>query len=209
MIVAAALAMAALSRADAVSGATRVAVAVAIVGAVAYAGLRIARRSPGRRGGAVVLACLAVGGGLTAMASTAPAECGTPPDGGLTHGRLALWSDAASTFGERPLLGAGAGAFLVASAEKQGESPVRFAHNLPLEVGAELGMAGLAALALLAVGVGRALRHARGTPSLWLFGPAVVAFLLANLVDWSWQITGVAAIFAVALGGVIAAGARS
>lgn len=155
-----------------------------------------------------MLACLAVGGGLTAMASTTPAECGTPPDGGLTHGRLALWGDAAATFAERPLLGAGAGAFLAASAERQGESPVRFAHSLPLEVGVELGVLGLGALALLVAGAGLALRRARGTPSLWLFGPAVVAFLAANLVDWSWQLPGVGAIFAVALGGLIAVGGR-
>jgi hypothetical protein len=207
VIAAAGLAIAALSRTDLISAPVRVALACAAIGLAAYAGFRRAGPTD-RRAAATVLICLAAGGGMLAVGSTSPAECGTPPDGGLTHGRLALWSDSASTLAQRPLAGAGAGAFLVASSEQQGDSPVRFAHNLPLEVGVELGVLGLGALALLGIGAGRALWRARGTPSLWLFGPAVVAFLLSNLVDWSWQITGLGALFAVALGGLIAVGAR-
>jgi O-Antigen ligase len=207
VVAAGGVAIAALSRTDLISAPVRVALACAAIGLAAYAGFRRARPTD-RRAAAAVLICLAAGGGMLAVGSTSPAECGAPPDGGLTHGRLALWSDSASTVAERPLAGAGAGAFLAASGERQGDSPVRFAHNLPLEVGVELGVLGLGALALLVGGVGRALWRSRGTPSLWLFGPAAVAFLVSNLVDWSWQITGLGALFAVALGGLIAAGAQ-
>lgn len=206
-VVAGGLTIAAISLTDLISAPARVALAVAVVALAACAGFGLTR-PPRRRAVATVLLCCAAGGGLMAVASTSPAECGTPPKGGLTHGRIALWGDAAATFAERPLLGAGAGAFVVVSADRQGEPPVRFAHNLPLETAVELGVAGAAALALLVVGTGVALRRARGTPQLWIYGPAVAAFLLANLVDWSWQFAGLGAGFAVALGGLIAAGAR-
>ena len=205
MILAAGMAIAAVIRFDAVPAGARVAIGTVVVCATVFGWRRI-EQAPVRRGAGVVLAFLALGGGLTAIASTSPAACGTPPDGGLTHGRLGLWSAAAKTSAERPILGAGAGAFLVASRENQGDSPVRFAHNLPLEVAVELGIAGALALTLLVAGVGRALWRARRSASLWLFGPAVLAFLAANLVDWPWQLAGVGAIFGIGLGGLIAAG---
>ena len=156
----------------------------------------------------MVAACIALAGAFAAATSTTSAACGTPPDGGLTHGRLGLWRSAAETVPEHPLAGAGAGAFLVATRAAQGDAPVAYAHDLPLEVAVELGTVGVLALGILLAGVGRALRRARGTPALWLFGPAVVAVLAANLVDWSWRLAGVGAVFAVALGGLIAAGER-
>ncbi len=128
----------------------------------------------------------------------------------FTHGRTWMWSAAYRTAVERPLYGFGAGSFFQATVSRQpGHGRVtRFAHDLPLEMGVETGIAGfLLALALYAV-AGRALWRARGSEVLWLLGPAVAAFLLANLVDWPWHLAGVGALAALALGGVTRARAR-
>jgi hypothetical protein len=66
-----------------------------------------------------------------------------------------------------------------------------------------LGIAGfLLALALYGA-CASALR--RAGPALWLLGPAVVAFLAFNLVDWTWHLAGAGALWAVALGGCLSA----
>jgi O-antigen ligase len=123
----------------------------------------------------------------------------------FTHGRSWMWSAAYHAASDRPLQGYGAGSFLPATITRQpGHGRLtRFAHDLPLELAVELGIAGLLlALALYAVAV-RALRRARGSPALWLLGPAVAAFLLSNLVDWTWHLAGAGAVFALALGGLL------
>jgi O-antigen ligase len=71
------------------------------------------------------------------------------PVSGFSHGRSELWSAAVDTAEERPLAGSGALAFHRASLPYQDPPPVRFAHNLPLESWAELGIAGLAMVAVL------------------------------------------------------------
>jgi hypothetical protein len=38
-------------------------------------------------------------------------------------------------------------------------------------------------------------------------GPAVIAFLIANLFDWPWHLAGADAIFALALGALAASSA--
>jgi len=121
---------------------------------------------------------------------------------GFTHGRTWMWSAGYHAALDRPLRGFGAGSFYRATVARQpGHGRVtRFAHNLPLELAVETGIAGLLlGLALYAV-VGRSLWRARGSPALWLLGPAVAAFLLSNLVDWPWHLAGVGALFALALG---------
>jgi O-antigen ligase/polysaccharide polymerase Wzy-like membrane protein len=128
----------------------------------------------------------------------------------FTHGRTWMWSAAYHSAVQRPLYGFGAGSFFEATVSRQpGHGRVtRFAHDLPLEMGVESGIAGvLLALALYAA-VGRALWRARGSPALWLLGPAAAAFLLANLVDWPWHLAGVGALAALALGGLTPARAR-
>jgi hypothetical protein len=162
------------------------------------------RRIGAATAAAVVLAAAAV---AIATAGGAPTGPGIEPAAGLDHGRLATWRAALDTAAERPLHGAGADAFLVASADHQpGGAVVRFAHSLPLELAAELGIAGLLLALALYAGAARALRAARSTEAAWLLGPAVVAFLVASLVDWPWHLAGAGAIWAAALGGVLGAG---
>ena len=103
------------------------------------------------------------------------------------------------------MAGAGAEAFLAASVEHQGRSPTRYAHNLPLELAVELGLVGLLRCLALYATATAALWRARLSPAAWLLGPAVIAFLLTNLIDWPWHLAGAGAIWAASLGGVIGA----
>jgi O-antigen ligase len=75
-----------------------------------------------------------------------------------------------------------------------------FAHDLPLELGAELGLAGFALAIALYVAVGQALWRARRTRAALLLGPAAAAFLVAGLVDWPWHLAGSGAIWALSVG---------
>lgn len=138
------------------------------------------------------------------VASSAPGGApGVEPASGIAHGRTDLWSAAAETALERPVSGAGAEAFLAASAEHQGRSPTRYAHDLPLDLAVELGLVGLVLCLSLYAATTAAVWRARLSPAAWLLGPAVIAFLLTNLIDWSWHLAGAGAIWAASLGGVI------
>lgn len=129
--------------------------------------------------------------------------------GGISHGRFHQWEAAFQTWLDRPLIGAGAGAYYQASARHQGSSPTLFAHNLPLELAAELGVLGLLLAVALYVAAADVIRRARGSPGLWLVAPGVAAFLIANLVDWPWHLAGLGAMWALAAGGLIGGGAST
>lgn len=152
---------------------------------------------------------LAAGAVLVALAfaaveSTERRGPGVESSGGLLHGRVDHWEAAARTFGANPVLGVGGEAYFRGSKEEQGDDPVLYAHDLPLELAAELGLVGLVAGLAVYLGTAAAAWRSRGTLLLWLFGPAAVLFLLVNLVDWSWHLAGAGAVWAVALGGLLA-----
>ena len=161
----------------------------------------------GRRGWWTAAVCLL---GAVAIVSASAAErvggCGYAD---LTHGRTGIWKAAVRTARERPVVGFGLESFAVASRRQQLRErpiPVRYAHNLPLEAWVELGVVGLALiLALFATVVRTTLRARRGIGVL--LGPAAIAFLVANLLDWQWHLAGSAAAFAIAVGGLIASAA--
>lgn len=44
----------------------------------------------------------------------------------------------------------------------------------------------------------------RPNPAAWLLAPAAAAFPLANLLDWPWALTGTGALWALAVGGLLA-----
>ena len=149
---------------------------------------------------AAVIAAVCALATATAALATQP---GGDPEAGFWHGRLHTWRAAVETAADGPLAGNGADAFLPASAAHQGEGPVMFAHDLPLELAAELGVPGaLLALALYACALA-AVWRARASRAGWLLGPAVVAFLAASLVDWPWHLAGSGAVWAAALGGIV------
>jgi hypothetical protein len=155
---------------------------------------------------AVVAVAVPLAGGLVAAAATPDSGPQAEPVSGFAHGRTGLWRAAIDTAEDRPFAGSGALSFGTASPRYQEPPPVRFAHNLPLESWAELGAAGaLLALTLYAGSVGLVWSRRRASAA-WLFGPAVLAFLVANLFDWPWHVLASGAVFAIALGAL--AGSR-
>ena len=95
-----------------------------------------------------------IGTAVAIAAGTFAFGSGDGPESGFLHGREDTWSAAVETFLDRPLHGTGADAFLAGSARHQDGAAIVFAHDLPLEFAAELGVAGLLlALALYAATV--------------------------------------------------------
>ena len=146
---------------------------------------------------------VAVGAAIVVAAGLLAFGPGEGPESGFLHGRADTWDAALETFFDRPVEGAGADAFLAGSARHQDGATIVFAHNLPLELAAELGILGfLLALALYAATVELAWA-ARTTPAGWLFAPAALAFLASSLLDWPWHLAGMGAVWALACGGLV------
>lgn len=151
----------------------------------------------------VALVAIIVVAGV-AIASSVRSGHGVEASSGWTHGRIDHWQAASATVIDHPVLGVGADAYFRGSREEQGADPVLYAHSLPLELGAELGLLGLAAALVLYVSTARAAWRARRDPLLLMFAPGAILFLAVNLVDWPWHLAGAGAIWAVALGAVLA-----
>jgi hypothetical protein len=106
-----------------------------------------------------------------------------------SNGRSENWHTAWQEFTEHPLLGGGAGSYAAFWAQhRRIPETVHDAHNLYLEVLAELGPVGLFLLAVLFATPLAALRWARRTSPLAAaaFG-AFVAFLVHAAIDWDWE----------------------
>jgi O-antigen ligase len=171
--------------------------------AIAFLVLPVAAASrawAGRRGtwvGLVVLAALAATAGGTI------ADKGSGCQGDASHGRVGIWRAAVATARERPLQGFGSGTFLSASREHQlAERPrvTRFAHNQVLESWVELGLVGAALVIAWLIATLALAWRARRQPDAYLLIPFVVAFPLANLLDWPWHLLGAGVLWAVATG---------
>jgi O-antigen ligase len=100
--------------------------------------------------------------------------------------RYEYWKVAVRSFADHPLAGVGSGGF---QAEWLRERPfregVRDAHSLYLETAAELGLVGLALLALLLGGIMAAAR--RTLPALAGSVAALAAWALHAGIDWDWE----------------------
>ena len=123
--------------------------------------------------------------------------------------RAAYWRAAVQTFADHPLAGAGAGAFGVEWLKRRHiDERVQDAHSLYLETPAELGLAGLALLALLVGGVAGSARAALRRDRVLAAGPAaaVLAWALHAGLDWDWEMPALTLV-AVALAGVLLSGA--
>jgi hypothetical protein len=125
-------------------------------------------------------------------------------NGGFFHGRLGIWRAALNTATRRILWGHGADSFLVSVPVPEPAEAIPDAHDLPLELWVELGIPGF----LLALGIywrsGLAIWRALRQPNFWTLAPASACFLLADLLDWEWHLAGSGAIWAMALGALIA-----
>jgi O-antigen ligase len=173
--------------------------AVVALGAIAW------RPRSYRRGAwAALVGAIGVLGTTAVVVGDRGSPCGADP----SHGRVGIWRAGLDTAVERPLRGYGAGAFLAATRARQLKErpvPTRFAHDLGLQEWVELGAAGLLAVLAWYVAVGWTLACEWRNRAAWLLVPAVAAFPLANLLDWPWALTGTGALWALAVGGLLAA----
>ena len=123
--------------------------------------------------------------------------------------RSELWHVAWDDYRDNPVLGSGPGTYEQYWNEHRPiQHKVRDAHNLYLEVLAELGPVGLLLL-LLALGaplVAGAL--ARGHPLAPLALAAYAAFLVHAAVDWDWEMPGVMVAALVSSAALLAAADR-
>ncbi len=106
---------------------------------------------------------------------------------------------------DEPLAGVGPGNYLQNAYSSQlllFGTNTSFAHSIPGEAWVELGLAGLFASLLLYVGAFRDAWLKRSVPDAALLAPFVLGFLLSGLIDWSWHIPAVTALWATALGAV-------
>jgi hypothetical protein len=190
---------------------------VIVLGAALWTGSRPSAWGRGRWTALVATA------GILATTRVVLGDRGSPCGANPSHGRVGIWHAALATAAERPVQGYGAGTFLAATRAHQLEQrpvPTRFAHDLGLQEWVELGIAGLLAVLAWYAAVAWTLalelwpRHPRvraaqgaGAPvngAVWLLAPAVAAFPLANLLDWPWALTGTGALWALAVGGLLA-----
>jgi O-antigen ligase len=124
----------------------------------------------------------------------------------VLHGRGQIWAAGVRAFERRPLQGYGAGSFLAATADLQRPVVTSYGHDLPLELGVELGVAGALLGLALYVLTARAWWRARHAAGVWLVVVPALAFLTANLVDWPWHVGGIGAVWAAVTASLIAAG---
>ena len=80
------------------------------------------------------------------------------------------------------------------------------AMPLWIPAGVVIGVAGLALTLLLYAGSAWLVWSRWPGAAALLLGPAILAFLTANLFDWPWHVPASGALFAIALGGLIGAG---
>ncbi|MFA4927861.1 MAG: O-antigen ligase family protein [Patulibacter sp.] len=113
-------------------------------------------------------------------------------------GRFQVWSGAVRAWEEQPLRGIGLGSWESWWNPQRGTSGfIRNVHSQPLETLASVGMIGFVLFGALIgipllVAVGRRRSYgARRWDAHWV-APALVAFVVAVTIDWTWQISAVA-----------------
>jgi O-antigen ligase len=168
-------------------GAAMIAVLAVLTAAAARAAGRDLRDGPvaALRTAAVgALAVLVIGTVLAvARGGHQPLSSGAQRLVSVQSNRSAYWKVALAVFADQPLHGIGSGSFQVEWLKRRpfAES-VRDAHSLYLETAAELGVVGLACLAVFLTGCGLAAR--RGPPAAVA---ALGAFALHAGIDWDWE----------------------
>jgi hypothetical protein len=202
--VAAAIALAALAGiALALAPEPPVLIAVALIAPAAWLATRRREAVPSAPQPKIALAVLAIAVVAGSIAFGAAPNRGAGAEAGFLHGRTDTWEAAIETFADRPLYGTGADAFLAGSARHQDGQTIVFAHSLPLELAAELGIAGLILALALYAATARTIWRARDR---WLLGPAAATLPITSLVDWQWHLAGAGAVWALAIGALASKG---
>jgi O-antigen ligase len=129
--------------------------------------------------------------------------------------RLEMWKTTPKIIAAHPLLGVGAGNYSVAAERygllDQNELPFDHAHDVPLTIGAELGLPGLAVLAWFLVALGGLVLRAislRGDPVrgalLLALAATMVGVIPIALADYPPRTNAIAATFIVEVGALVA-----
>ena len=125
----------------------------------------------------------------------------------LQSNRYAYWGVAFRAFASEPVRGVGAGGWAVWWLRYRKINVfAQDAHSLPLQTLAELGLVGLALLAVFLAGIGLAARTAhRAAPAL-AAGPiaAFVTYVVHSPLDWDWQMPALTLVALVLAGAVVA-----
>ncbi len=128
--------------------------------------------------------------------------------GDVGSNRYDYWKVAAGQFADSPLRGEGPGSFEIAwKREREIEESVSDAHSLPIETAAELGLVGLALLALLTGAVAMAARRACRADAMLAAGPAAALTVWAvhACLDWDWEMPALTLLAIVLAGALLAA----
>ncbi|MET0305093.1 MAG: O-antigen ligase family protein [Solirubrobacterales bacterium] len=202
-----------------------------------FAGLRWAEQREGRltgralelsrdpkllRGAAAVVAVIAIGASIAVggrawdQFSSSDVQFPDRPEQHFSDfsgaGRHDFYRVAIDGFGEKPLLGSGAGTYEFSwERHRSIPLPLHNAHSLYLEAFAELGVVGgLLVLALVGTllwagfGAWRAAPHPQREGYAALFA-VTLAFAVGAGLDWFWELAGLAAVFFLAAGVLVAA----
>jgi O-Antigen ligase len=164
----------------------------------------------------VVILGIAVGGKAWHRFSSADLGVSAKPGEHLSElssgGRIQFWEVALKAFGEKPLLGHGAGTYQFSWNEHRPlDMPVKDAHSLYLQPLAELGIVGgvlIVAMILFLLGVGVWTWRAASGRQRELYGVLLsvsFAFALGSAFDWFWQIAVVGSVFFMATAALVAA----
>jgi hypothetical protein len=158
-----------------------------------------------------ITAAIAVGGRAWHQFSSNDIQFPSSPEQHFSQfsgaGRYDFWRVAIDAFGERPILGTGAGTYVFSWGQHRSiDMPVHDAHSLYLEVFAELGVVGgllvlalVGALLWIGFSAWRASPHRQRERNAVLFA-AMLAFAVGAAFDWFWEIAGLGAVFFLAAG---------
>lgn len=163
---------------------------------------------------AVVLA-IAVGGRAWDQFSSSDIQFPDRPEQHFSQlsgaGRHDFWRVSVKAFGEKPLLGHGAGTYEFSWEQHRSiDMPVHDAHSLYLEAFADLGtVGGVLTLAMVGFLLWCAFAAWRGSPEASrdryaVLLAAMVALAIGAAFDWFWEIAAVGAVFFLAAGVAVA-----
>jgi O-Antigen ligase len=199
-------------------GAIALVLLVAIVIAAGGVLWRFARRERGallrlpRRAPLIALGVICIGLAMAIVVgakerSSRPLSAGASRFVTLQSNRYAYWRVAMRAFEDQPLRGVGAGGWAVYWLRYRPiDEFAQDAHSLPLQTLAELGLVGLALLAVFLAGIALAAWDIhRAAPAL-AAGPiaGLVVYIAHAPLDWDWQMPAVTLV-ALVLGGMLLA----
>lgn len=165
---------------------------------------------------AAIVALIAVGGRAWEQFTSTDIQDPTRAEEHLLDlsgaGRGDFYRVAIDGFGERPVLGTGAGTYqFIWEQHRSIDTPLHDAHSVYLEAFAELGLLGgglvialVAAILWFGIGAWRHAPHPQRELHAALLA-AALAFAVGAGLDWFWEIAAVGAIFFLAAGALVAA----